>query len=526
MDSLDDGADGGCNVGDGNNVEEATERLSILTVKNHITNSGVPLSPSTPLSPRMVSAIEKEKVLEIKAPPPVRDDSPRVVPKMPASMRRKKVVVQTIVIDDTSLPQIIPKIMSFVEDDATLRSCMFVNKIFMHSAVNELYSSIVLTGSNGPVLKRLIKLMAMSAEGDTIADYRAAVTNLEITDIVLDEQEVTPYQSWNLVRELIRRVSPYLQRLHLDSDDFRFGDQEYFPEGTCGLDQRVVFPRIKALSIGPGCVAFPDSFIIDLLRRCPPESLHSIRFPGCITAMAGTGYFLIAERGGAALRDLILTPPSSYPPRTIGSDEEGGDEEARGWDDARRGDLGPYDPSLTWDTDLLAEGLIMFSTATPQLKALDLSGHTMGIRPGTIEILLRGCEELEELDLPCGVTDATLYEILTVRPEHLWRLNLACSCYKSHTNPITPWNAKTVLPCSFITDGVVRALLDEVMAGKPGALIMLPSHVMEVKTARMIPMLTALEAVPGAKVDMTDTNGIYIPRIGVNVVVPNGRVLT
>ncbi|KAJ3219008.1 hypothetical protein HDU67_002998 [Dinochytrium kinnereticum] len=506
-------------------VEQAAKTLSILTIKSHLTKSGVPLSPASPLSPKMLTAIEKEKTLEVKAPPPEKDETPIVIAKMPATMRRTRVIVQTIVVDDPMLPTLIPNILSYVEDDATLRSCMFVNKTFMLSAVNELYSSIILTGSNGPVLKRLIKLMALAAEGKTIADYRSAVTNLEITDIVLDEQEVTPYQAWNLVRELIRRVSPNLQRLHLDSDDFRFGDQDYFPQGTCGLDQRVVFPRIKALSVGPGCVAFPDSFIIDLLRRCPPESLHSVRFPGCITAMAGTGYFLISERGGTALRDLILTPPSSYPPRSFDFDDDRSEEEGRGWDDARRGYLGPYDPSLTWDSDLLADGLILLSTSAPSLKALDLSGHTTGLRPGALETLLRGCEEVEELDLPCGVTDATLYEILTVKPKHLWRLNLACSCYKSHTNPITPSNARNAIPCSFITDGVVRALLDEVMAGKPGALIMLPSHVMEIKTARMIPMLTALEVVPGAKVDMTDTNGIYIPRIGVNVVVPNGRAL-
>ncbi|KAJ3095953.1 hypothetical protein HDU97_006339, partial [Phlyctochytrium planicorne] len=489
-----------------------TKSLSILTVKNHLTKSSVPLSPASPLSPRMLSAIEKEKALEVRAPPPQKDDTPNKVAGLPPTMRRKKVIVQTIVVDDPDLPEIIPKIMSFVEDDATLRSCMFVNKIFLMSAVNELYSSIVLTGSNGPVLRRLIKLMAQSADGTTIADYRAAVTNLEITDIVLDEQEVTPYQAWNLVRELIRRVSPRLQRLHLDSDDLRFGDQDYFPQGTCGLDQRVVFPRLKSLSIGPGCVAFPDSFVIDLLRRCPPESLRSIRFPGCITAMPGTGFFLISERGGSSLRDLILTPPSSYPPREIDFDDEKSDD-GHGWDDVRRGMNGPYDPSLTWDNDLMADSLILFSTATPNLKALDLSGHTSGIRPGALEILLRGCKEIEELDLPCGVTDATLYEILTVKPEHLWRLNLACSCYKSHQNPLTPTNAKNAIPCSFITDGVVRALLDEVLAGKPGALMMLPSHVMEIKTARMVPMLQALEVIPGAKVDMTDTNGIYIPRI-------------
>ncbi|KAJ3164275.1 hypothetical protein HK101_000485 [Irineochytrium annulatum] len=550
------------------------KRLSVTTARSSQLSklgldNGLPVSPS-PLSPLMLSAIEQERILGQKTPPPEIDKTPRPQIKIPTSMRRIRVIIQTEVIEDPSLPEVVPKIMSFIEDEATLRSCLYVNKIFMLSAVRELYSSIVLTGTQGPVLTKLVKLMAKSADGETLADYRSCVRNLEVSDMVLDEQEVTPFQSWNLVRELIRRVAPFLNRLHLDTDDFRFMDPDYFPHGTCGLDQRVTFTRIKALSIGAGCVAFPDTFILDVMRRCPTNSLSSIRLPGCISSMAGTGYFLISERGGTALHDLIMTPPSSYPPRlpdfsthAADSDSESDSDDGHATpaagsatsngayggvaaadepssrrssvatsphrrqqqSDFRRGSLGPYDPNHCWDPNLLADGLSLLSTSSVHLKALDLSGHTNGLRPGALETFLRGCEELEELDLPCGVTDATLYEILTVRPKHLWRINLACSCHRSQWNPITPGNVKNALPCSFITDGVVRALLDLVLAGKPGALIMLPSHVMEVKTARMVPMLAAMEAVPGAKVDMTDTNGVYVPRIGVNVVVPNGRLL-
>jgi hypothetical protein len=74
-----------------------------------------------------------------------------------------------------------------------------------------------------------------------------------------------------------------------------------------------------------------------------------------------------------------------------------------------------------------------------------------------------------------------------------------------------------------VTDGVINGILDQVMAGKHGALIELPTHVMQVKTARMIPMLDMLEAIPGAKVDFDDTDGVFITRLGIKAVVPRGR---
>ncbi|KAJ3330668.1 hypothetical protein HDU76_005131 [Blyttiomyces sp. JEL0837] len=486
---------------------------------------GGPKSPLSPLSPRMISAIEKERILEAKTPPPEKDEAPRPVIKAPTVMRRTRVIIKTVVVEDDQLPTVIPHILSFVDDEATLRTCLHVNKIFMAAAVNYLYQTVSLFGSNGPVLQKIIKLMASSAEGNTMADYRAPVRSLEIGDIVLDEPEVTPLQSWNLVRELIRRLAPNLERLYLDSDDERFHDPDFIQSGSCGLDQRVNFPRLKSLSIAPGCLAFPDGFIFDLLRRCPPNSLTSIRFPGCITAMTGTGYFLIAERAGKSLRDLIITPPSSFPPPSTLDPAEFDPEDEESWDQGRRHYLGPYDPSSTWDPDLFADGLLLMSTSTPNLRALDISGHTTGLRPGSLEALLRGCPDIEELDLPCGVTDATLYELLTVKPKQLWRLNVACNCHRQHTDPVTIHNAATAVPCSFLTDGVVRAVLDEIMAGKAGALIELPTHVMVVKSARMLPTLQVLEEVPGAKIDMMDTDSVYIPRIGVKAVVPNGRLL-
>ncbi|KAJ1565448.1 hypothetical protein HK405_012338, partial [Cladochytrium tenue] len=491
------------------------------------------------------------------SPAPERDQTPRPVVTLPRVMRRTRVIIIRELIEDHRLPAMVPHMLQFA-DEASLRACMLVNKVFMAAAASLLYQSISLFGSCGPVLRKLVRLMAASADGQTMTDYRAAVRSLEIGDLVLDEPEVTPLQSWNLARELIRRLSPNLEHLYLDSDDPRFRDPDFIQTGTCGLDQRVTFPRLRSLAIAPGCLAFPDEFVYDILRRCPKGSLASIRLPGCIRNMSGTGYFLISERGGASLTDLIITPPNSFPPpatvvygdfdpeqlianandaaaadaagleghagrrlafRNRGHSVGGGD------DDDDDDPLAPYDPMAAWDPDLLADGLQLLGSTCPNLRALDISGHTTGLRPGALESLLRGCEDMEELDLPCGVTDATLYELLMVRPGRLWRLNLACSCHRCYTDPVTAETAARAVPCSFITDGVVRGVLDEVLAGKAGAMIELPTHVMEVRTARMLPTLAVLEEIPGAKVDMNDTDGVYVARIAVRAVVPNGRLL-
>jgi hypothetical protein len=623
-------------------VDQVSDKLAHLSIPAHLQKKilvggrrNSPLSPSSPLSPRMISAIEKERALAAKTPIFIQEHEPPKPPSPepnliemadtpdeastetaastvlselesiasatnvstvettteayvppPATtattnttttapttttttttvtrpisiMRRTKIIVKTITEEDTDFPKIIPIILSYVKHEPTLRTCLFVSKAFMYAAVGELYKHISLTGSCGPVLNKLVRLMALSQEGKTMCDYRPLVRSLHVADMVLDEPEVTPYQSWNMARELIRRVAPTLENLVLDSDDGRFGDPELVPPGSCGLDQRVFFPKIKSLTIGAGCLAFPDDFIFDLMRRCPNNVLQAIRFPGCITNMTGNGYYLIAEKGGEALEELIMTPPSSYPPpyptehqasSTIsgmipgsrrgstssisslslnggtgfgsnpGGSTHGSDQEI-----SKVETLNAFDPNNTWEPDLFADGIQILTDACPNLKALDISGHIIGLRAGMLETLLNGCLDLEELDLPCGMTDANMYEVLMNKPEHLWRLNIACSCHRTHSDPVTARNAHSYIPCSFLTDGVVKALLDEIMVGKPGALIELPTHVMEVSSARMLPTLTVLEDVAGAKVDMNDTNAIYIPRIGVRAYVPNGRLLT
>ncbi|KAI8612288.1 hypothetical protein BC830DRAFT_1171190 [Chytriomyces sp. MP71] len=498
---------------------------------------------------------------------PIRDKAPVTLALRPVTRRRIVISYERVV--DEKLPLVVPRILRFVKDEQTLRECLRVNWCFMGASAARLYQNVALFGAQGHVLKRLLKLLTKAADEETLLDYRRIVRSLDAGDLMLEEQEVTKYQSWNLIREVIRRVAPNLERLYLDSSDPRFHDPDQIHPHTCGLDQRVQFSRLRNITIGPGCLAFPDAFLVDLLRRCPRDSIASVRLPGCARDWPREGFELIAARGGKALQDLILTPPGSYPApveETIPA-AEGGlvqlEDGMRNGIAVRRGPFkGQYDAKQAWDFETFCSGLELVIDSCPDLRALDISGHTQGLKPGLIDKLITKCPLLEELDMPCGINDSVMYELLLAKPKHLWRINASCHCHKSYQDLfITPAeaaahslvssfssnstssannassapliklasnaNAPGLVPrppCSVLTDAVVKAVIDEILPGKVGALLELPTHGMQVRSAKWVPMLAVLEEIGGAKVDFRDTNGVYIPRIGVKVVVPNGRL--
>ncbi|KAJ1561819.1 cleavage and polyadenylation specificity factor subunit 2 [Cladochytrium tenue] len=513
---------------------------------------------------------------EFGMPAPERDTAPRPAVPAPQEMRRTRVIVIREPIVDRRLPELVPRLLRFA-DAASLRACLSVNRVFLAAAAGRLYRRLALFGASGPVLRRLLRVMAASADGTATVDYRTAVRSLELGDLVLDEPEVTPLQSWNVARELVRRLAPFLEHLYLDSDDPRFRDPDFVQPGTCGLGRPVVFPRLRSLAIAPGCLAFPDDFVYDLLRRCPKNALASIRLPGCVRSMSGTGYFLIAERGGTALNDLIITPPNSFPPPDMvvsgefsseylvanATDPNNGGRRlafirpfgavptpgsplasAVGLDDDGGDPLAPFSPMAAWDPDLLADGLQLIGRSCPNLRALDASGHTTGLRPGALEAVLRGCRDMEELDLPCGVTDATLHELLAAQPAKLWRLGLACSCHRSYAalSPSAATGAggpkpasgtaaagapqdPLAVPCSFLTaDVVVGGILGEALVERPGALVELPTHVLVDDGTRFLPTLALLQDLPGANLDMADTEAVFLEGVGVRALVPNAAM--
>ncbi|KAJ3382708.1 hypothetical protein HDU84_004095 [Entophlyctis sp. JEL0112] len=440
-------------------------------------------------------------------------------------IQRAKVTVSYTKIVDTDLPLLISKILSYVTDEPTLRELLRVNWCFLTAVTARIYQNIYLCGSNGPVLRRLVKLMNYAAEKQTMIDYRKCVKNLEASDLVLDEQEVTPFQSWNLFRELVRRTAPSLEKIFLDSTDYGFHDSEIIR--GCGLDQRVEFPVLNSFTVGRNCLFFPISFIIDFLRRCHQNTLVSIRLPGCILQVDAALFELIVDRGGKALEDLILTPPLEF------SAEDHNFITHRPVTDIhgklvqiRNQSISP-DSFRNWNFDILCDGILSVCENCPDLRALDISGNTEGLRVGILEQLLRRCPLLEELDLPCGITDANMSEILLAKPQNLWRICASCNCQKSLcTLPRADTSKDNGEPCSLVTDMVVRAFVEELLPGRPGALLELPEYVMRVRDARLIATLNALEeTVAGIEVDFRDTNVVFVPRLGVRIAVPGGRAV-
>ncbi|KAJ3399283.1 hypothetical protein HDU80_008093 [Chytriomyces hyalinus] len=514
-----------------------------------------------PLPPRMVTHSQMSSHHHTMLHTPVVDSSPQTISLRAIS--RTKVEIVHVKIVDTQLPLLVPRILKYVNCEATLRECLRVCWCFMGAAAARLYQNVAVFGAQGHVLIRLLKLLSKAADGETLLDYRKIVRSLNAGDLVLDESEVTPYQSWNLIREVIRRVAPNLERIYLESSDPRFHDPDLINPTTCGLDQRVQFSRLKSLTIGPGCLAFPDSFLVDLIRRCPRDSLTSIRLPGCLQSISREAMDLIAGRGGKALQDLILTPPSSYPPPLVDDVGVTSTTQAGGKDSSNvttvvvgaRGGVSKgsafkdlYDAQIHWDLDTLCYGISQVVLLCPDLRALDISGHAQGLKPGIVEQLLKTCVLLEELDLPCGVNDSTMSEILLSKPKHLWRINTACCCRKSYLDPTTAAatapvtssskdisvqgstsslstaSSSRIPSCSTFTDVIVKAIVEQILPGKLGALLELPTHGMKVQSAKWVPMLKIVEDIGGAKVDFRDTNGVYVPRIGVKIVVPNGRM--
>ncbi|KAJ3389286.1 hypothetical protein HDU84_008924 [Entophlyctis sp. JEL0112] len=440
-------------------------------------------------------------------------------------IRRTKVTITYKKIIDTDLPLLVPKILYYVTDEMTLRECLRVNWCFLTAVTARMYQNIYLFGSSGPVLRRLVKLMNYAAERQTMIDYRKCVKNLEASDLVLEEQEVTPFQSWNLFRELVRRTAPTLEKIFLDSTDNGFHDSEIIR--GCGLDQRVEFPVLKSFTVGPNSLSFPISFIIDFLQRCHQSTLASIRLPGCIPYVDAALFELIVDRGGKALQDLILTPPLEFSVEDHNRIAYRPTADILGNTENMRNQFLSVESFGKWDFDILCDGLLLVCENCPDLRALDISGNTEGLRPGILEQLLRRCPLLEELDLPCGITDANMSEILLAQPQNLWRICASCNCHKSlATLPGDDNSADNGEPCSLITDMVVRAFVEELLPGRSGALLELPEYVMRVRDARLVATLDALdETVPGIEIDFRDTDVVFVPRLGVRIAVPGGRAV-
>ncbi|KAJ1550237.1 hypothetical protein HK096_008007 [Nowakowskiella sp. JEL0078] len=378
-------------------------------------------------------------------------------------------------------------------------------------------------------------------------EYSKNIKALYFSQIVLEGLESTYMQPWELVCELLCRVSSSLEKLHLGT-----GDDGFLECIDCMLPPRINFPLIRELYIQEKCIKFSQPFLVDLLRRCCPStnSLQVLRFSQCLGGFDGTGWWLVVERGGGmrnsktekdtflgGLEDLELTPSP------VGTDD-------------------PYS-TTGWAPEIINQGIINLQLLK-NLRRLNLSG-IRGIDSQVLEsfVLSQGSMNLEVLNLmDCVMSDMHLHVIqkgiVNGYLPKLEILNVGCSnCLSTATHGPRPLVSKKTSiqsirdPSSFgsrwnclygncgrISDTVALLLLES-LSGRTtadaaeiyfrfkkvpvGAVIVLPRWMCEVKTGKIIPSILWAERLPGAKLEMYDTNRIVYLDIAVEI--PNGRFI-
>ena len=146
-------------------------------------------------------------------------------------------------------------------------------------------------------------------------DYSGLVKLLIVNNIVFDDN--SPLQPWSLVSDIIGLVAPHLTGLSLEIGDESFAD---LPHDYVYLHTNIELPKLKHISMTSKCMQVPLSLVFELLRASPVNGLESIRIARCMTNFDSSGWFLISERGGKALHDLVLSP--SIGPNRLAWDEK------------------------------------------------------------------------------------------------------------------------------------------------------------------------------------------------------------
>ncbi|RKO88261.1 hypothetical protein BDK51DRAFT_39305 [Blyttiomyces helicus] len=377
-----------------------------------------------------------------------------------------------------------------------LPSLTVSRRFFLHAAAR-IYTRLVFTQTSGQRLQRVLATFEASAaaldgeaSGATAFAYAGLVREVVVSQIEVRESDATARQSWRDVRDLLCAVAPGLERLALAT-----GDDAFLNVAGGWIPAHVTFPNLERFAISPRCVKFSEELVVDLLRRSGRGKLRSVRMKNCMRRFGGAGWYLIAEKGGGALEELVISP------------------------------AGGGDPGAGWDPVVFASGLAEVVRSCLSLRVLDVSGSRGGIDDKQLGVLLTVLRDLEVVRLPCGINDAHLLAVLTAAPPSLVEIDVACGCGSSGG----PGKA----PCNTFSDAIARKLVEElysaraeslmadIVAGRIRSTIVLPSFLRDVKTAKWISSLQWAETLPSARVDFADSDAVVYQ--GVRIRVPGGR---
>ena len=340
-------------------------------------------------------------------------------------------------------------------DIATLLSCRKASWATHRICSAIIYEKIYFSQLSGKKLGLFLNtlqnsILSRDGRGLTTLDYASYIQTLTIKNIVFEEK--SSLQCWKTVRDVISLVGDNLISLNIGIGDESFmdlsSDYLYLPNG-------IALSRLKNLSLQSKCSQVPSKLVLELLRAAPLGGLTSIKFYRCMPNFDATGWFLIEERGGKSLRDLVLSPS-----------------------------VGPN--MLSWDETLFNQGVQNISKVCTNIAKIDLSGHAI-VFPNQALENFSASKKLLEFYAPCTMTDAHL---LINMSKPVWPLikciGLSCMCVDGEMKE----KQKNGMSCNRFTDHVLLEFLDFLMSSPSSQIkIYLPVYLIALKTGKRIETL-------------------------------------
>ncbi|RKO99782.1 hypothetical protein CXG81DRAFT_27481 [Caulochytrium protostelioides] len=340
-----------------------------------------------------------------------------------------------------------PYVMAVTQADTTRQSCdldgnlldricsycapedllplLRVNRNWHAAAARHVYRAAVFSGSSGKRLMCFLNTLEASEQGlATLTGYHTFVRELDVYQIVCGASRGDHRPVWQAVQRVLALVQGSLESLAFSVVDDAFLTME--PREF--LSDAIRFPQLAHFYISRGCTKISERLVLDLLRRCEPQTLRTLHIPQVLPTFTANAWFLVEEKGAQSLESLVLTPARVLPRNgTVGLPGQ------HNTGSLGLGELGAatanqkYPPGI-WNPVLMFRGLSNIARQTTHLRRLDLSGHPGGIDSDLLTIFLQCNPMLQDLDLPCGCTDLHLLAIMDAKLPRLRRLGTACRC--------------------------------------------------------------------------------------------------
>ncbi|KAI8896937.1 hypothetical protein BC833DRAFT_595528 [Globomyces pollinis-pini] len=349
--------------------------------------------------------------------------------------------------------KILPFILKHLSP-SDLLTCLQASWQWYTDGIKVLYKHITFTQLSGHRLKSFhttIQKSILTSDGkrNTLIDYISLVEMLTISHIVFDND--TPLQSWDLVRDIIVLCSAHLKLLSLSIGDLSFED---LPNDYVYVPSLVNFPKLTHLRLYSTCAKLPEHLVMELLRSTPSNQLVSIRLPKCLTNLTASTWFLICDKGGTALTELVVTPSSG---RNM----------------------------LAWEEQPFVQGLTYISKKCESLKKLDISGHTLMVPFPILEDLVTLATDMTEMYFPCQTNDSHLQVFMNHPPWiHLKTLGLSCQCVDGKIKEEGPNGAS----CNRFVDTFIISFLNYLLMGVQSDTfqVYLPTFLISIQTGKSI----------------------------------------